>query len=207
MGTIDPTAIRRFWGTQRVARLCQVTPATVAHWIDQGHLKGHRTPTGHRRVDADDLIVFLRDHGMPVPPELEGVAEAREAVVVVEDDPSYRRLLLKAIETSDLRIDPTAAPTGMDGLLEIGRVQPAVIVLDFTLPDLNAAQIVERLLAPGRSLEAEVLVVTAGVSDQDVARLHRLGVKEIVEKSAGLDVVLEAISRALARHHGRLERP
>ena len=93
-----------------------------------------------------------------------------------------------------------AAPTGMDGLLEIGRLRPAVIVLDYTLPDLNAAQVVERLLAPGRTLDAEVLVVTAGVSSHDLAWLQRLGVREVIEKSAGIDVVLEAIGKALARH-------
>jgi DNA-binding NarL/FixJ family response regulator len=112
-------------------------------------------------------------------------------------------LLLRAIQKSDLAVDLTAAPTGMDGLLEIGRVQPAVIVLDFSLPDLNAAQVVERLLAPGRTLDAEVLIVTAGVTAEDIDRLHRLGVKVILEKSAGLDVVLEAIGQALQRHRAR----
>jgi excisionase family DNA binding protein len=206
VNTADSSGFRRFLGTQRVARLCQVTAATVAHWIDQGHLKGHRTPTGHRRVDTEDLLAFLRDHGMPVPPELEGVGEGRDAVVVVEDDPSYRKMLVKAIETSDLRVDLTAAPTGMDGLLEIGRVQPSVIVLDFTLPDINAAQVVERLMAPGRSLDVEVLVVTGGISSGDVARLHGLGVGDIVEKSAGLDAVLGAIRGALERHRARAVR-
>lgn len=186
--------------------MCQVTAATVAHWIDQGHLKGHRTPTGHRRVNTEDLLVFLRDHGMPVPPELEGADEGRDAVVLVEDDASYRRMLAKAIDTSDLRVDLTVAPTGMDGLLEIGRVQPSLIVLDFTLPDINAAQVVERLMAPGRALAAEVLVVTGGVSSSDVARLHGLGVGDIVEKSAGLDAVLGAIRGALERHRARAVR-
>jgi CheY-like chemotaxis protein len=191
-------------GTQVVARLCQVTPATVASWIDHGHLKGHKTPTGRRRVDVDDLIAFLRDHEMPIPPELEQVGEEPEdAVVVVEDDPSYRKLLLRAIQQSDLGVELAAAPTGMDGLLEIGRVRPAVIVLDYSLPDLNAAQVVERLMAPGRTLDAEVLIVTAGVSENDVAWLRRLGVQDIIEKGAGIEVVLEAIEKALARHRAK----
>jgi CheY-like chemotaxis protein len=177
-----------------------VTPATVAHWIDQGYLKGHRTPTGHRRVEADDLMAFLREHGMPVPPDLESEsAESRDAIVVVEDDRSYGKLLLRAIEKADLKADVTVAPTGMDGLLEIGRLHPSVIVLDYSLPDLNAPEVVERLLAPGRQLDAEVLIVTGGVQDADMARLHKLGVKEIVEKSAGIDTVVEAIGKALTR--------
>jgi CheY-like chemotaxis protein len=193
----------KFLGTLKIARLCQVTPATVAHWIDQGYLKGHRTPTGHRRVETDDLALFLREHGMPVPPDLERESDAREAVVVVEDDPSYRKMLQRAVESSDLAVDLTVAPTGMDGLLAIGRVQPAVIVLDYTLPDLNASQLVERLLAPGRQLDVEVLIVTAGVGAEDVAWLQRLGVKEIVEKGKGIDAVMEALEHALERHRNR----
>lgn len=198
---MDSVKSSRFLGTLRIARLCQVTPATVAHWIDQGYLKGHRTPTGHRRVEADDLAAFLREHGMPVPPELDRESpEPQDAVVVVEDDPSYRKMLQRAVQASDLKVDLTVAPTGMDGLMEIGRVQPAVIVLDYTLPDLNAAQLVERLMAPKRALEAEVLIVTAGVAEEDVAWLHRLGVKEIVEKGKGIDAVMGALETALKRH-------
>lgn len=198
---MDSVKSSRFLGTLRIARLCQVTPATVAHWIDQGYLKGHRTPTGHRRVEADDLAAFLREHGMPVPPELERESpEPQDAVVVVEDDPSYRKMLQRAVQASDLKVDLTVAPTGMDGLMEIGRVQPAVIVLDYTLPDLNAAQLVERLMAPKRTLDAEVLIVTAGVAAEDVAWLHRLGVKEIVEKGKGIDAVMGALETALKRH-------
>ncbi len=189
-----------FLGTLRIARLCQVTPATVAHWIDQGYLKGHRTPTGHRRVDTEDLVAFLREHGMPVPPDPDSESpEPREAIVLVEDDKSYGKLLLRAIQTADLKADVTLAATGMDGLLEIGRVHPAVIVLDYSLPDLNAPEVVERLLAPGNQLDAEVLIVTGGVQDSDVARLHGLGVKEIVQKTDGIDAVVEAIGKALAR--------
>ena len=194
----------KFLGTLRIARMCQVTPATVAHWIDQGYLKGHRTPTGHRRVDAEDLVAFLREHSMPVPPELENeVPEAKDAIVVVEDDKSYGKLLLRAIESSDIKADVTLAVTGMDGLIEIGRANPAVVVLDYSLPDLNAAEVVERLLAPGRQLDAEVLIVTGGVQDADVMRLQSVGVKEIVQKADGIDAVVEAIGKALARQRAQ----
>src|SRR2546426_8034054 len=154
-GSVSSTRTKRYWGTQRVARVCQVSPATVANWIDQGLLKGHKAPTGRRRVESDDLAAFLRAHGMGVPPDLERSA-GREVVVVVEDDAGYRRALVLTIAKSDLAVEVVEAATGMDGLLEIGRAQPSVIVLDFTLPDLNATQVIERLLEPGRRLDAEV---------------------------------------------------
>src|SRR6266571_8738472 len=92
-GSVNSARTKRYWGTQRVARVCQVSPATVANWIDQGLLKGHKTPTGRRRVEADDLTAFLRAHEMAVPAELEGV-NGTDVVVVVDDDPGYRKALV-----------------------------------------------------------------------------------------------------------------
>jgi len=144
----------------RGARLSGL-PATVANWIDQGLLKGHKTPTGRRRVEAEDLTSFLKAHEMTVPPELEG-GNGHDVVVVVDDDPGYLKAIVLTIERSDLDLEVVEAATGVDALLEIGRVQPTLIVLDYSLPDLNAPEVIRRLLEPGRRLDAEVMVVTGG---------------------------------------------
>src|SRR5207237_8833964 len=117
---------KRYWGTQRFARVLQVTPATVASWIDQGHLKGHRTPTGRRRVASADLADFLRAHGMAVPNEL-STSRERPVVVVVEDDPGYLKALVRTIEREAPEVDVVETTTGVDGLLEIGRRSPDLV--------------------------------------------------------------------------------
>ncbi len=190
---------KRYWGTQRVARVCQVSPATVANWIDQGLLKGHKTPTGRRRVEAEDLTTFLRSHEMSVPPELEGGGNGHAVVVVVDDDPGYLKAMVLTIERSDLDVEVVEAATGVDALLEIGRVQPSLIVLDYSLPDLNAPQVIRRLLEPGRRLDAEVIVVTGGMPEQAAVELRQMGVKVILNKSAGMPAAVEAMREALRR--------
>jgi len=179
-----------------VARVLQVTPATVASWIDQGHLKGHKTPTGRRRVASADLAEFLSAHGMPVPAELVPVRE-KDVVVVVEDDASYLRALVKWLEREAPEIAVVEATTGMDGLLEIGRTHPDLVVLDYALPDFNAVQVVERLLDPSRGLTAEVMVMTGGMPMQAEAALRKVGVRNIVNKADGMPAVVQAIQRAL----------
>lgn len=147
---------------------------------------------------SGDLIEFLRAHKMAVPPELtEG--NGTDTIVVVDDNVSYLRALVRSIEKSELDVEVVEATNGVDGLLEIGRVQPALIVLDYTLPDLNAYQIVQRLLEPGGRIDAEVVVVTGGVTEEDIQKLHSVGVKQVINKSAGLPVVLEGIAQALRR--------
>src|SRR6266513_2363020 len=190
---------KRYWGTQRVARVCQVSPATVANGIDQGVVKGHKTPTGRRRVEAEDLTTFLRSHEMSVPPELEGGGNGHDVVVVVDDDPGYLKALVLTIERSDLDVEVVEAATGVDALLEIGRVQPSLIVLDYSLPDLNAPQVIQRLLEPGRRLDAEVMVVTGGMPEEGAVELRQMGVKVILNKSEGMPAVVEAMREALRR--------
>ncbi len=191
-----PTRTKRYWGTQRVARVLQVTPATVASWIDQGHLKGHRTPTGRRRVASADLAEFLRAHGMAVPNEL-ATSRERPVVVVVEDDPGYLKALVRTIEREAPEVDVVETTTGVDGLLEIGRLSPDLVVLDYALPDLNAVQVVERLVDTSKRLTAPVMIVTAGLPASAENDLRRLGVRAIVNKVDGMGVVIEAMRRAL----------
>ncbi|MGH7529395.1 MAG: response regulator [Gemmatimonadales bacterium] len=179
-----------------MARVLQVTPATVAAWIDQGHLKGHKTPTGRRRVASADLADFLRAHGMAVPADL-AAARERAVVVVVEDDPGYLHALVRTLEHDAPDVEVVTAATGVDGLLEIGRVQPDLVMLDFALPDLNAVQVVQRLLDQSKRLSTAVMVVTGGLPAAAENELRRAGVRTIVNKADGMGVLLEAMQRAL----------
>lgn len=182
-----------------MARVLQVTPATVASWIDQGHLKGHKTPTGRRRVASADLAEFLRAHGMTVPSDLApgGGARERPVVVVVEDDPSYLRALVRTLEQEAPDVEVVEATTGMDALLEIGRVAPDLVILDYQLPDLNAVQVVQRLLDTSKRLTAAVMVVTGGMPMEAEAELRRVGVRDIVHKVDGMGTVIDLMKQAL----------
>jgi len=159
-------------------------------------LKGHRTPTGRRRVASADLADFLQAHGMAVPTELLAPRD-RPMIVVVEDDPGYLKALVRTIEREAPELEIVEASTGMDGLLEIGRVSPDLVVLDYALPDLNAVQVVERLVDTSKRLTAPVMIVTGGMPAAAENDLRRLGVQAIVKKVDGMGVVIEAMRRVL----------
>jgi DNA-binding response OmpR family regulator len=147
-------------------------------------------------VASADLADFLRAHGMTVPSELMPTRD-RAVVVVVEDDPGYLKALVRTIEREAPEVDVLEATTGVDGLLEIGRVSPDLVVLDYALPDLNAVQVVERLVDPSKRLTAPVMIVTGGMPAAAENDLRRLGVRAIVNKVDGMGVVIEAMRRAL----------
>ena len=139
-----------------------------------------------------DLAEFLRAHGMTVPSELLAPS-GRPTVVLVEDDPAYLSAMVRTIKREIREIDVVQAATGMDGLLEIGRVNPDLVILDYGLPDLNAVQVVQRL----QDRRSPVMVVTGGLPAAAENDLRRLGVQAIVNKVDGMGVVIEAMRRVL----------
>lgn len=142
---------------------------------------------------AVDLAEFLRAHGMTVPSELLPTRE-RPVIVLVEDDPAYMSAMVRTIRLEMPETDVVQATTGMDGLLEIGRVNPDLVILDYVLPDLNAVQVVEGLQD---RLSAPVMIVTGGLPAAGENELRRLGVRSIINKVDGMGVVVEAMRRAL----------
>ena len=136
---------------------------------------------------------FLLAHGMAVPSEL-NVTRDRPVVVVVEDDPAYMSAMVRTFAQAAPEMELVQATTGMDGLLEIGRTSPDLVILDYALPDLNAVQVVERLKD---RLTAPVVIVTGGLPAQAENDLRRLGVRSIINKVDGMGVVIEAMRRAL----------
>ncbi len=54
-----------------VAKICHVAPRTAQKWIDLGLLKGYRIPGSRdRRVPIDEMVRFMKEHGIPVPADL-----------------------------------------------------------------------------------------------------------------------------------------
>src|SRR5207237_8743812 len=146
----------------------------------------------------DDLAAVLRAHDMAVRAELTH-GNGHATVVVVDDDPGCLKGVVRTIERSDLDVEVVEAATGVDALLEIGRVQPTLIVLDYSLPDLNAPEVIRRLLEPGRQLNVEVIVVTGGMPERAAVELREMGVKTIVNKGDGMQAEVEAVQQALKR--------
>lgn len=58
--------------THDVAAMLQCDPSTVSKWTEQGKLLAFKTPGGHRRIRQVDLLAFLEEFRMPVPPQLGG---------------------------------------------------------------------------------------------------------------------------------------
>jgi excisionase family DNA binding protein len=55
--------------TTQAASILHVSSRTVCKWFDQGRLRGYRIPGSQdRRIPRDQLLRFVRENELPVPP-------------------------------------------------------------------------------------------------------------------------------------------
>src|SRR5512133_2858709 len=109
------------------------SPSTVLSWVDRGWLPAHRTPGGHRRIEKQALVEFLKAHDMP---ELGAESEPMRLLLVVRPIPEGKELR-EALgqRMPDLRVDQ--AEGVYSGLAHLFESPPDVLVIDASLPGVD----------------------------------------------------------------------
>jgi excisionase family DNA binding protein len=67
----------QFLTTQQLARLWQVSEATIKRWADAGHLRPGKTLGGHRRFALQEIARFQRERGLGASAEASKMSRAR----------------------------------------------------------------------------------------------------------------------------------
>jgi len=114
-------------------------------------------------------------------------------VLVVEDDPSIRRALMRSL--GELGHAVSSAPDGMTGLREAIEGRPDIVVLDLGLPDLDGTELLRMLRAVS---QVPVIVATARDDDRSVVRALDAGADDYVPKpfsATALDARIRAVLR------------
>lgn len=131
----------------------------------------------------------------------------KKRILVIEDDPSNSQMLQLAIE-QETPYHVLVAATGTEALHALQKARPDLVLLDYTLPDMNGLQVYERLRAIPGCETVPVVLVTASKpqTTEETAQLPRL------EKPFDLDTLFETLHFHLASveigdHHPDLWRP
>ena len=120
----------------------------------------------------------------------------RVRLLIVEDDPVYRRFLrevLRRLSTIELVGE---AQTGAEGVAMCLALKPDVLLLDLMLPDMNGIELITRVRPSLPSLH--VMLLTAQPSNALPAELLRLGVGGFLDKSATVKEIADSIVKILA---------
>jgi excisionase family DNA binding protein len=183
-----------------VASLLQVDPSTVVKWVNSGKLHAFKTPGGHRRVQAKELVAFLRRHGMYMPPELGGSGSARR-VLMVDDDARLLAALQRSFKKNP-GIELHTSTNGIDALLSLGELKPDMLVIDVQMPGLDGFAVLERLKSNPATNHLEVVMITGKGSAEVVKRARQLGARTVLIKPfSAADLLNVLLSSAEPQSH------
>lgn len=160
----------RIYSALEVANLCGVVNQTAINWIKSGHLKAFTTPGGQFRVYAEDLIAFLTERGMRIPPELNEELSAEvdaSLALIVDDDKDLNTILKRILER---RLPELRVAQAFDGF-EAGRIiaerHPALVFLDVDLPGIDGRSLCRRIRSDPSIGKPSVIAMT-GLGTEEI---------------------------------------
>lgn len=157
-----------FLSAPKAATLCGVSRNTICCWIRDGRLPSYRTAGGKYLIRPGDLILFMQENQMFVPPSLKEIAAEDEqrqageettadapadtsrktdqepAILVVDDDADMRQLTSRTL--APLGLPVIEAEDGYDAMHQLTR-NPliALVVLDLIMPGQGGAKTFEQI--------------------------------------------------------------
>ena len=86
-------------------------------------------------------------------------------VLIVDDNPQNAKLAVDVLRAAGFRT--IEAASGADALARAREAQPAVILMDIRLPDLDGGDVVRRLKADARTQRIPVIAMTSLALSED----------------------------------------
>lgn len=189
----NPGTAARAFSTFEVARICGAYHTTVINWVNKGLLKARHTPGGHRRIALPDLLDFMRRFEMPIPEDL--VSRAQR-VLVVEDDPSVQRMLLRTLQGVP-EIKTQACFGGLEALISIGKEPPDLLVLDIRIPQVNGLEVCRVLKASESTRPIRIIAITGETLSQDEEGFLRQHADRLLHKPLSTEEFRRQVSELL----------
>jgi two-component system, OmpR family, KDP operon response regulator KdpE len=101
----------------------------------------------------------------------------QEIILIVDDEVQIRRLLEITLSANDYRI--SEASSGKEGLILAATVQPALILLDLGLPDMDGLEVLRKLR---EWFFKPILILSVRNSEDDIIRALDAGANDYLTK-------------------------
>lgn len=155
----------RYLTTRQVASRLGISLGTVQQMVESGALEAWKTAGGHRRILASSVEAYVaRTH----PATRADNAERPLDILIAEDDPLQRKLYETTLGTWQLPLRIRLVDNGFDGLIEVGRSVPDILIADLVMPAMDGFEMVRRLRERPELAPMDILVVSA-LSAEEIA--------------------------------------
>jgi len=152
--------------TGEAAKLCGVNFRTIIRWIEKGWLKGYKLPgRGDHRIPKEELIAFLKEQNMPIPPELGTSEESIDyyQVLVVDDERPLADAVTRLLKRKGYKVK--TAYNGLTAGILLQRFKPKVVILDLQMPGVSGLEVIEYIRKDSDLSILKILVVSAATEE------------------------------------------
>jgi excisionase family DNA binding protein len=125
--------------------------------------------------------------------EQQQIRQHRPTVLVVDDNPSFAKLLRQII--TPLGCHVITVGTGMEGLEMVSRHPVDLVLLDLKMPQMNGAQFIARLRQ--RQEQTPVIIVSGYPDSELMAEAMRFGPLMLIKKPVEKRELISAVRMAL----------
>jgi len=178
------------YSTFAIAQMLHVDPGSVANWIDQGLLKAYRTPGGHRRVTAGNLLCFLKNHDMPIPPTM---VTGRRIRIMIVDEPRVSNRIANAIKKAHPDYDVTEVSDAFMAGAVAATQTPDVIIMDLSIPAVDGFRMCRQIKSHQLMKKAEVFAMTSVPSKEVRRKILTCGARSCFTKPLNLTLLLTEV--------------
>jgi two-component system response regulator RpaA len=182
--------MKKVFTTGQVAKICKVAPRTVSKWFDSGRLRGYRIPGSQdRRIPREQLIKFLKEHGMPLG-ELE--EEGLHKILIIGAEKLFIDRLQEHLPEED-NFKYEVANSGFEAGIMAESFHPDSIVIDLAMGRSEALQIAGNLRR-NPQYEQTLIVGLASEDEAEPEALLNYGFSEIFKKPFDVALLAERVN-------------
>jgi two-component system chemotaxis response regulator CheY len=123
---------------------------------------------------------------------------SRTTVLIVEDSPTMRQLLVYAVGRVE-GVDTIEAVDGVDALKKLAEATPDIILADINMPVMDGLKLVKRVRSDEKLSGIPIVIITTEGAEEDRERALALGANAFITKPIQAPQVVELIRSLLDR--------
>lgn len=125
---------------------------------------------------------------------------ARPTLLVVDDDPFQHKLVGRLLKDLDLRL--VFAASGLEALNLLRKVQPDLILMDYSMPEMDGLEVTRRIKGMARFAPIPIIMITGNSEEHVVTESLQAGANDFMVKPLGAAALTAKISKLLGSDTG-----
>ncbi len=147
-------------------------------------------------VECVNRVVQLPAKSVPALPGMAGsvpVADTGETILVVDDEPLVRDLLVQFLSLRGYRA--LGVKDGAEALSMVEHTPPDLILLDLLMPGMDGVEVLRQLRQ--REYRGGVIIITGSHNEESLDEAWAMGPQEVIGKPIDLEQLLTSIQLVL----------